>query len=83
VRTILEKEGYDGLIFHATGTGGQAMERLVQAGLIEGVIDVTTTEVADEVVGGVFPAGPQRFDAILRQKLPYVLSVGALDMVNF
>jgi uncharacterized protein (UPF0261 family) len=83
VRTILEKEGYDCLVFHATGTGGQAMERLVQARLIEGVIDVTTTEVADEVVGGVFPAGPQRFDAILRRKLPFVLSMGALDMVNF
>ena len=65
VRRALEADGYDCLVFHATGTGGQTMERLVAEGLITGVIDVTTTEVADEVVGGVFPAGPARFDAIL------------------
>jgi uncharacterized protein (UPF0261 family) len=82
-RQALEADGYDCLVFHATGTGGQTMERLVAEGLITGVIDVTTTEVADEVVGGVFPAGPARFDAILAARVPYVLSLGALDMVNF
>jgi uncharacterized protein (UPF0261 family) len=83
VREALEAEGYDVLTFHATGTGGQAMEKLVESGLITAVLDITTTEVADEVVGGVFPAGPARFDAILAKRVPYVLSVGALDMVNF
>jgi uncharacterized protein (UPF0261 family) len=83
VREALEAEGYDGLTFHATGTGGQAMEKLVESGLITGALDITTTEVADEVVGGVFPAGPARFDAILARRVPYVLSLGALDMVNF
>ena len=83
VRESLESRGFDCLVFHATGTGGQAMEKLVEAGLIEGVLDVTTTEVADEVVGGVLACGPARFDAILESKVPYVLSVGALDMVNF
>jgi uncharacterized protein (UPF0261 family) len=83
VRESLEAAGFDCLVFHATGTGGRAMEQLVEAGLIQGVLDITTTEVADEVVGGILPAGPKRFDAILRAKVPYVLSVGALDMVNF
>jgi uncharacterized protein (UPF0261 family) len=83
VRQSLEKEGFDCLVFHATGTGGRAMEKLVEAGLLMGVLDITTTEVADEVVGGVFPAGPERFDAILKAKIPYVVSLGALDMVNF
>ena len=59
------------------------MEKLVEAGLIQGVLDITTTEVADEVVGGILPCGPLRFEAILAAKVPYVLSVGALDMVNF
>lgn len=83
VREQLERDGNDVLVFHATGTGGQAMEKLVDSGLVSGVIDVTTTEVADEVVGGIFPAGPARFDAILAEGVPYVLSLGALDMVNF
>jgi uncharacterized protein (UPF0261 family) len=84
VRQALEARGFDCLVFHATGTGGRAMEELVQAGVIRGgVLDVTTTEVADEVVGGVFPAGPNRFDAILTAGVPYVVSLGALDMVNF
>jgi uncharacterized protein (UPF0261 family) len=83
VREALEAEGHDVLTFHATGTGGQAMEKLVESGLIGGVLDITTTEVADEVVGGVFPAGPNRFDAILAKRVPYVVSLGALDMVNF
>ena len=83
VRQALEKEGFDCLVFHATGTGGRAMEKLVEAGLLKGILDITTTEVADEVVGGVFPSGPERFDAILKAKVPYVVSLGALDMVNF
>jgi uncharacterized protein (UPF0261 family) len=83
VRQALEARGFDCLVFHATGTGGQAMEKLVASGLIDGVLDITTTEVADEVVGGVFPAGPERFDAILQRRVPYVMSLGALDMVNF
>jgi uncharacterized protein (UPF0261 family) len=83
VRRGLEAEGFECLTFHATGTGGKAMEQLVGAGLIQGVLDVTTTEVADEVVGGVFPAGPRRFELILERRVPYVMSLGALDMVNF
>jgi uncharacterized protein (UPF0261 family) len=83
VRETLEARGFDCLVFHATGTGGQAMEKLVEAGLIQGVLDITTTEVADEVVGGILPCGPRRFEAILDAKVPFVLSVGALDMVNF
>lgn len=83
VREQLESEGHDVLVFHATGTGGQAMEKLIDSGLIGGVIDATTTEVADEVVGGVFRAGPGRFDATLKRRIPSVVSVGALDMVNF
>ena len=83
VRKALEDAGFDCLVFHATGTGGRAMEKLVDSGLIEGVLDITTTEVADEVVGGMLTAGPQRFDAILQRQIPYVMSLGALDMVNF
>jgi uncharacterized protein (UPF0261 family) len=83
VRRALEADGFDCLVFHATGTGGRTMEKLVEAGMVRGVLDVTTTEVADEVVGGVFPAGPGRFDAILAAGVPYVMSLGALDMVNF
>ena len=74
---------FDCLVFHATGTGGQSMERLVDSGMLVGVIDVTTTEVCDHVVGGVLSAGPGRLDAIARSRIPYVGSVGALDMVNF
>jgi uncharacterized protein (UPF0261 family) len=83
IRTALEAKGFDCLVFHATGVGGRAMEKLVESGLIKAVLDVTTTEVADEVVGGVFPAGPKRFEAILKSRVPYVMSLGALDMVNF
>lgn len=83
VRKALELRGFDCLVFHATGTGGRAMEKLVDSGLIQGVLDITTTEVADEIAGGVFPGGPDRFDAILRKQIPYVISTGALDMVNF
>ena len=77
------EERYDCLVFHATGTGGQSMEKLVDSGLLTGVIDVTTTEIADEIVGGVLSAGPARLDSIIRTRLPYVGSCGALDMVNF
>jgi uncharacterized protein (UPF0261 family) len=82
-RRLEESLGFECLVFHATGAGGRAMEKLVESDLLGGVLDVTTTEVADEVVGGVFPAGPARFDAIIEKRVPYVLSVGALDMVNF
>ncbi len=78
----LENE-YDCLVFHATGVGGQSMEKLVESGLLEGVIDVSTTEVADEIAGGVLSAGPHRMDVFARFNLPYVGSCGALDMVNF
>jgi uncharacterized protein (UPF0261 family)/ABC-type branched-subunit amino acid transport system ATPase component len=74
---------FECLIFHATGVGGQAMERLVDAGALSGVIDVTTTEVADLLCGGVLPAGEDRFAAIARRGVPYIGSCGALDMVNF
>ena len=79
----LLREDFDGLVFHATGTGGRAMEKLVDSGLLVGVIDVTTTEVCDLLFDGVLPAGPDRFGAIARTGVPYVGSVGALDMVNF
>ena len=74
---------YDPIIFHAVGTGGRAMEALVSSGLIKGVIDATTTEICDMMMGGIFPADEQRFDSIIRTRVPYVVSVGALDMVNF
>ena len=74
---------YDCLVFHATGTGGQSMEKLADSGLLAGVIDVTTTEVCDLLFGGVFPCTEDRFGAIIRRRVPYVGSVGALDMVNF
>jgi uncharacterized protein (UPF0261 family) len=74
---------YDCLVFHATGTGGQSMEKLADSGLIAGYIDVTTTEVCDLLFGGVFPATGDRFGSVARTRLPYVGSCGALDMVNF
>ncbi|MBX3420129.1 MAG: Tm-1-like ATP-binding domain-containing protein [Pirellulaceae bacterium] len=83
VRRRLEVEGFDCLVFHATGAGGRAMEQLVASGLISGVLDITTTEVADEIVGGVFASGPHRFEKLLAAEIPLVLSVGAVDMVNF
>jgi uncharacterized protein (UPF0261 family)/ABC-type branched-subunit amino acid transport system ATPase component len=81
--TKLLEARYDCLVFHATGTGGQSLEKLVDSGLLAGVIDVTTTEIADLIVGGVLSAGPERMDAMIRAKVPYVGSCGALDMVNF
>jgi uncharacterized protein (UPF0261 family)/ABC-type branched-subunit amino acid transport system ATPase component len=77
------KVRYDCLVFHATGTGGQSMEKLAESGMLEGVIDITTTEVADFLVGGVMSAGGDRMGAIIRSQIPYVGSCGALDMVNF
>jgi uncharacterized protein (UPF0261 family)/ABC-type branched-subunit amino acid transport system ATPase component len=74
---------YDCLVFHATGVGGQSMEKLADSGLLDGVIDVSTTEVADEIGGGVLSAGPHRLDVFARHALPYVGSCGALDMINF
>jgi uncharacterized protein (UPF0261 family)/ABC-type branched-subunit amino acid transport system ATPase component len=78
----LEAE-FDCLVFHATGTGGRSMEALGDSGLLSGFIDLTTTEVADMIVGGVFAADADRFGAAIRTGLPYVGSVGAMDMVNF
>jgi uncharacterized protein (UPF0261 family) len=74
---------YDCLVFHATGTGGQSMEKLADSGLLAGVLDVTTTEVCDLLMGGVFPCTADRFDAVARSGVPYVGSCGAFDMVNF
>ncbi len=82
-REVLEQAGYEVLVFHATGTGGQAMESLVRDGLLAGVLDITTTELADELVGGVLSAGPQRLTAASACGVPQVVSVGATDMVNF
>jgi uncharacterized protein (UPF0261 family) len=82
-RNRLEELGYEVLVFHATGTGGQSMEMLVAAGFVAGVLDLTTTELADELVGGVLSAGPQRLEAAGAAGVPQVVSLGALDMVNF
>ncbi|WP_415380159.1 Tm-1-like ATP-binding domain-containing protein [Halosimplex sp. TS25] len=82
-REWLEAQGYETIVFHATGTGGRAMENLIEEGVIDGVLDVTTTEWADEHVGGVLAAGPDRLDAAGEAGIPQVVSVGALDMVNF
>nr|ADQ43210.1 unknown [Schrenkiella parvula] len=83
VQQILTRQGYETLVFHATGVGGRAMESLVKQGFIQGVMDITTTEVADHVVGGVMACDSSRFDIIIEKGIPLVLSVGALDMVNF
>jgi uncharacterized protein (UPF0261 family) len=82
-RERLERLGYEVLVFHATGTGGRAMEGLVRSGFLAGVLDVTTTELADELVGGVLSAGPDRLTAAGEAGIPQVVSLGALDMVNF
>ena len=81
--TPLLEADYDCIVFHATGTGGQSMEKLVESKLLSAAIDVTTTEIADEIVGGVLSAGPERMDVFARLNIPYVGSCGALDMVNF
>ena len=82
-RERLEELGYEVLVFHATGTGGQSMEALVDGGFLAGVLDITTTELADDLVGGVFSAGPDRLEMAGAHGLPQVVSLGALDMVNF
>ncbi|MGG0824585.1 Tm-1-like ATP-binding domain-containing protein [Paenibacillus turicensis] len=82
-RKYMEDRGYEVLVFHATGVGGQSMEALIDAGFIEGVLDLTTTEWVDEIVGGVLNAGPHRLEAASRNRIPQVVSVGALDMCNF
>ena len=82
-RERLEELGYEVLVFHATGTGGQSMEALARGGFLAGVLDLTTTELADELVGGVLSAGPDRLEAAGELGLPQVVSLGALDMVNF
>ena len=82
-KAILEHAGYEVLVFHCTGTGGKTMESLIEAGLVSGVLDVTTTEWADELVGGVFAAGPARLEAAARSGVPAIVAPGCLDMVNF
>jgi uncharacterized protein (UPF0261 family) len=81
-RELLETD-HEVYVFHATGAGGRSMERLAESRLIRGIVDVTTTEVADFLMGGVFPCSEDRFGAIARTGVPYVGSVGAVDMVNF
>ncbi len=83
IREGLESRGIEGVVFHAVGTGGIALERLAAAGSFCAVMDITTTEIADLLAGGIFAAGPDRFAAIAKHHLPAVVSVGALDMVNF
>jgi len=82
IRARIEKD-FECFVFHATGTGGQSMEKLVDSGLLESVIDITTTEVADHLFGGILPCTEDRFGSVIRTKIPYVGSVGAVDMVNF
>jgi uncharacterized protein (UPF0261 family) len=82
-RERLEELGYEVIVFHATGTGGRSMETLTRAGYFAGVLDATTTELADELVGGVLSAGPDRLEAVGESGIPQVVSLGALDMVNF
>lgn len=84
IRKHLEsKYGYEVYVFHATGAGGKAMERLIREGQIDAVLDMTTTEIADELIGGVLSAGPQRLTAAAQAGIPQIVSVGACDMVNF
>ena len=82
-RRLLEKQGYEVLVFHATGVGGQTMESLVESGMVAGVLDITTTEWADELVGGVLSAGPTRLEAAAKAGVPAIVTPGCLDMVNF
>jgi uncharacterized protein (UPF0261 family) len=82
-RRLLDEQGFETLVFHMTGVGGRTLEQLIRQGWIDGVLDVTTTELADELVGGVFSAGPERLTGAAAMGVPQVVSVGALDMVNF
>jgi uncharacterized protein (UPF0261 family) len=77
------RNDFECLVFHATGVGGRSMEKLVDSGMLAGVVDLTTTEVCDLLMGGVFPATDDRFGAIIRSRVPFIGSAGALDMVNF
>ncbi|MBL9199146.1 MAG: Tm-1-like ATP-binding domain-containing protein [Opitutaceae bacterium] len=82
-KRLVEAAGYEVLVFHATGTGGRAMEALIASGLVAGVLDITTTEWADELAGGILSAGPERLDAAAKAKIPAIVTPGCLDMVNF
>jgi len=82
-RRVLERSGLEVVVFHATGVGGQSMEGLIRDGHVSGVLDLTTTELADELVGGILSAGPNRLEAAVKAGVPQVVSLGALDMVNF
>jgi uncharacterized protein (UPF0261 family) len=82
-KKILEDAGYEVLVFHATGTGGRIMESLIESGMFAGVLDITTTEWADEYVGGILGAGPTRLDASAKTGVPSIITPGCLDMVNF
>jgi len=82
-KRLLEAAGYEVLVFAATGNGGRAMESLIASGLVAGVLDITTTEWADELVGGVLTAGPERLDATAQARIPAIIAPGCLDMVNF
>ena len=82
-RKLLEKQGYEVLVFHATGVGGRTMESLIESGMVAGVLDITTTEWADELVGGFLGAGPARLEAAARGGVPAIVTPGCLDMVNF
>ncbi len=82
-RKILEQAGYEVLVFHATGTGGRTMESIIESGMVAGVLDITTTEWADELVGGFLGAGPTRLEAAARHGVPAIVTPGCLDMVNF
>lgn len=82
-RQLLEAKDYEVLVFHATGTGGRTLESLIESGLVSGVLDITTTEWADELAGGVFAAGPTRLETAARHGVPAIVTPGCLDMVNF
>lgn len=82
-KEYMEERGYEVLVFHATGVGGRTMESLIEGGFIEGVLDLTTTEWADEIIGGVLNGGPNRLEAAAKNNIPQVVSVGAMDMCNF
>jgi len=82
-KKVLEAAGYEVLVFAATGAGGRIMESIIESGIVAGVLDVTTTEWADELVGGVLTAGPERLDAVAKARVPAVIAPGCLDMVNF
>lgn len=80
---VLEDAGYEVLIFHATGTGGKTMESLIESGMVAGVLDLTTTEWADELLGATLTAGPDRMDAMTKAQIPAVIAPGCLDMANY